>query len=72
MGMNVNSIDQPLIFKTEVGATYTYYGEAYPGSSVAGATWRISRKTNADSTILYANGGKFTATWNNRASESYS
>ena len=72
MGMNVNSIDAALIFKTASAGGYTYYGEAYPGSADAGATWRISRKTDADSTILYANGGKFTATWDNRASETYS
>lgn len=38
------------------GATYTYVGEAAAGSDEADAVWRIKRLTNADNTILWADG----------------
>lgn len=60
-----------LIFKTENTGTYTYYGEAVPGSADGDAVWQLSRKTNADGTILYKSAGAFSNTWTDRASGTY-
>lgn len=55
------------------GATYTYIGHADPGSSAASAVWRIKRLTNADCTIVYADGdADFDNVWNDRSTLSYS
>lgn len=64
-----------LAFKQDdtTSATYTYFGEAVPGTASSTASWRISRMTNADSTIEWADGdGKFDNVWDDRASLSYS
>lgn len=55
------------------GATYTYIGKAAPGSSTASAVWQVMRITNADTTILLADGNdNFDNVWDNYASLSYS
>lgn len=60
-------------FKKDDTGTYTYIGEAAPGSATSAAVWRIQRITNADSTIEWADGdGDFNNVWDNRASLSYS
>lgn len=59
------------ILKQDAGATYTYYGEANPGTATSAAKWSIMRKTNADNTILYADGGHYSQVWDDRASLSY-
>lgn len=55
------------------GATYTYIGEALPGTLEAASTWRIKRLTIADNTILWADGdSSFDNQWSGRAGLSYS
>lgn len=61
-----------LIFKKEDTGTYTYIGEAAPGSLTSLNVWSLLRITNSDTTILYADKGKPTQVWDNRASLSYS
>jgi len=62
-----------LALKFDEGATYTYIGEALPGSLVGDAVWRVKRLTNADTTILWADGdSSFDNVWNDRASLVYS
>lgn len=71
--MTEQVIDRPLAFKTVDSGTYTYFGEAEPGTSTAQALWRVSRMTNADNTIEWADGdGDFDNVWDNYASLSYS
>ncbi len=54
------------------GATYTYIGNAVPGSADAAAVWQIKRLTNADNTIIWADGNSnFDNIWTNRAGLSY-
>lgn len=62
---------QQKIFKKDDTGTYTYIGEAASGSATSLNVWSVARITNADSTILYADGGDFTQVWDNRASLSY-
>lgn len=58
--------------RVDEGATYTYIGEADAGALVAGAVWRIKRMTNADYTIVWADGNAaFDNVWNDRASLTY-
>lgn len=59
------------ILKKDNTGTYTYIGEAYPGAATSLNVWSILRITNSDTTILYADKGKFTQVWDNRASLSY-
>jgi len=62
-----------LALRMDEGATYTYIGEALPGSLVAGAAWRIKRLTNATNTIEWAGGdSEPDKVWNDRASLIYS
>lgn len=54
------------------GATYTYIGNAVPGSADAAAVWQIKRLTNADNTIIWADGDALADNiWDNRASLTY-
>lgn len=54
-------------------ATYTYIGKAEPGTETSSASWQIQRMTNADTTILFADGNSaFDKIWDNRASLTYS
>lgn len=55
------------------GATYTYIGEANPGTATSAASWRVKRLTNADNTIVFADGNSsFDNVWDDRLSLVYS
>lgn len=55
------------------GATYTYIGNAEAGSATSSAVWQIKRLTNADNTILFADGTtSFDNVWDDRLSLTYS
>ena len=60
----------------DVVGTYTYIGEALPGTATSSATWRIKRietLSGGDLNILWASGSSdFNKIWNNRASFAYS
>lgn len=59
--------------RMDEGATYTYIGEAETGTATSAAEWRIKRLTNADNTIVWADGNSsFDNIWDNRASLTYS
>lgn len=54
------------------GATYTYIGYAVPGSLSSTATWKIKRLTNANNTIVWADGDALADNiWDNRTSLTY-
>lgn len=62
-----------LTLRYDEGATYTYIGNATPGVLTSAAAWRIKRLTNADNTILYADGNaNFDNIYDNRAALVYS
>jgi hypothetical protein len=64
---------RPKALRYDEGATYTYIGEAVAGTAEAASSWRIKRLTNADNTIIWADGNiNFDNIWANRASLSYS
>ena len=60
---------------TDVGVTYLYVGEAIPGSTAAGAVWRIKRVAEYDTgeiDSLWANDtADFDKTWTARATYTY-
>ena len=59
--------------RMDTQATYTYIGEANPGTATSSASWRIKRLTNADNTIIWANGDAgFSNIWDNHGALSYS
>lgn len=52
--------------------TYTYLGNAAPGTATSESLWRIKRVTNATGVITHADGtSSFTKEWDERASYSY-
>ena len=58
-----------------VSSTVTYVGTAIIGSGTGAAVWKIKRLTSTaegDLTIEYADEGKYTQIWDNRAALSYS
>lgn len=59
------------IYLTDVGATYIYSGWADPGTTAAQAFWSIQRETIASGAIAYADVGRFSQVWNDRASLTY-
>ena len=59
------------IVKNDNAGTYTYFGDADPGTATSAAAWSISRMTNATGDILVAAAGEFTQVWDNRASLTY-
>lgn len=64
--------DTAYTVRVDEGATYTYIGEADPGSAEGDAVWRVKRMTNATTTILWADGDtNFDNVWTNRASLTY-
>ena len=66
-------ISGALAIRLDEGATYTYIGEALPGVVNADAAWRVKRMTNADNTIVWADGdSSFDNVWDDRASLIYS
>lgn len=53
---------------------YTYIGKAVPGTATADPNWQIMRiddTTTPDAVIKWADAGAFTATWDDRATETY-
>ena len=65
--------DTPLALRYDEGATYTYIGEAAAGSLTASAVWRVKRLTNADNTIIWADGNTNQDNiWDNRVALTYS
>ena len=59
----------------DVEGSYTYVGEALPGTGEAEAKWRIKRieEIGDDFNILWANGeATFDKIWNDRVSYTYS
>lgn len=66
-------VSTPLALRYDEGATYTYIGEAAAGTATSAASWRIKRLTNADNTIVWADGNTNQDNiWDNRAALSYS
>lgn len=52
--------------------TYTYLGNALPGTATSSASWRIKRVVNATGVITHADGvSTFSKIWDNRASYTY-
>lgn len=54
--------------------SYTYIGEAEPGTATSSASWRIKRvdeTADPDVTVKWAGTGTFNQVWDNRASLSY-
>lgn len=52
--------------------TYTYIGEALPGAATSAPVWRIQRITNADNTVLWADGdANFDNVWDNHLTLTY-
>ena len=61
-----------LATRIDEGATYTYIGHALPGTATSAAYWRIQRLTNANDTIVFADGdGNFNNIWDDRAALTY-
>lgn len=64
--------DQAYDLQVEDTGTYTYLGNASPGTATSASTWRIKRVVNATGVITHADGtANFTKTWNNRSGYSY-
>lgn len=65
-----------MLTKTDTGTTnIIYIGKAKNGTSLSAANWQIKKidmTVTNNITTTFANAGAFTATWNNRASETYS
>lgn len=63
----------PLTLRLDDGATYLYIGKAVIASATSAAVWQVQRITQADTTILWADGdASFNNVWDDRASLSYS
>ena len=65
-------VDSYILYVDEPG-TYTYIGEAVPGTATSDSLWKIKRVTDATGVVLFADGNNdFDNVWDNRASLSYS
>lgn len=63
----------PLAIRLDDGATYLYVGKAAIGTATSAASWQICRITQADTTVVWADGdASFNNVWDDRASLSYS
>lgn len=52
--------------------TYTYLGNATPGTATSASSWRIKRVTNASGVITHADGSSlFNKSWDSRAGYTY-
>lgn len=59
--------------RVDDGDTYMYIGQATPGTATSAASWRIKRLTQADLTIVWADGdSSFNNVWDDHATLSYS
>ena len=67
------STDTDWSIRVDEGATYTYFGFAATGTLDGAASWKIKRMTNADTTVLWADGNNNQDNiWTNRAALAYS
>jgi len=58
--------------KIDTGATYTYIGNAVPGTATSASTWKIKRVTNATGNVDWADSvTTFTKKWDDRATYTY-
>lgn len=65
--------DQLFTLRVDEAGTYTYLGDALPGTATSVALWRVRRLTVADNTIEFADGDdSFDNVWDDRASLTYS
>jgi hypothetical protein len=69
----LGNLDIPRTFLMDdiSSATYTYFGEAVPGSVTSAAVWQLSQMTKATGDIYYAAAGAFSQIWDNRTSVIY-
>lgn len=59
--------------RIDEGATYTYVGQAVPGTATSAAEWIIKRIENSTGNILFADGNaNLDNIWDNRAILTYS
>lgn len=71
--LTVETSSTPYTIRMDDGATYLYIGKAAIGSSTASAVWQVQRITQADTTIIWADGNSnFDNIWDNFASLSFS
>lgn len=64
--------DQAYDLQVDDTGTYTYLGNATPGTLTSEAGWRIKRVVNATGVITHADGvSTFNKEWDERASYSY-
>lgn len=56
----------------EASPTYNYYGFADPGTGEDETGWSIMREHKTTYAIEWADGGRYSATWDNRTGETYS
>lgn len=77
-GSAIGSVSGATTYKVKFDTSTTgiaYVGKAAIGTSTGAASWKITKvdsTSTSDGTITYAAAGAFTATWTNRASETYS
>lgn len=65
-------VEQSMDLQVDDTGTYTYLGNATPGTATSEAMWRIKRVTNATGVITHADGTSlFNKIWNDRASYTY-
>lgn len=65
-------VEQSLDLQVDDTGTYTYLGNATPGTATSEAKWRIKRVTNATGVITHADGSSlFNKTWTARAGYTY-
>lgn len=62
----------PLAVRVFSDETYTYIGEALPGTATSESLWRIRRLTISDNTILFADGNAlFDNVWDDHLTKTY-
>lgn len=74
-GLPVDSSGSVYQVQIDEVSPLTYIGKAVPGTATSSPSWQIMRiddTTSPDAVIKWANAGAFTATWDDRASETYS
>jgi len=75
-GLEDAAMAAPQALQLDEVSTYTYIGEAPPGSATSAAVWRIKRmdesSTNPDLVIKWASGNNnYDKIWDNRLSLTY-
>jgi len=69
--VRVISGDETKSLQVDSGSTYVYVGRAESGSATSSAVWRICRITKSSGVKLWADSGKYSQIWDNRASLTY-